>query len=557
MQKISPTEYTFLRSILEPYWHYSLLMLLVLVSSATCTMLSPYVLGQFLNSIAATQGAWFSAPQYGAISLIVLTVLTRLIWHGKTTLDIYILPSLRTRVITMGFSHIQQQPFQYFTRQRLRTLGPQIQDLAESMVILYSTCTYVVLYAISLLGVLCISAIVHWLFVWLFLSMAVSLIWLSYYATPQLVQLSGVASAARMKLYSLVMDNITHIVDVVINHAQADEQARVAQTADRVQLHDCAFRYHDVKNVLWLGLVACVLEATILMCILNLSQSGALSVGLCATLLVLSLRVVDLSWLLAEYIPIFAKQLGIIQHAVQALSRMPAIDVGPPATPASDRSNIRGAIDIDKVSFCLGERMLITQLRCHIPAGAKVGIMGASGAGKSTLAYLMMGLYQPSSGVIRIDGVPLHMLDSASIHYVIAYVPQKPAILARTVLDNILLGQKNICRTAVINMAKRLYAHEFIMQLPQGYDTQVGLGGVLLSGGQIQRIALVRALLRSPPILIVDEATSALDNETEQHVLQAIMQTMQGKTLIMITHQRRHWPMLDGVFNVDTGSWVS
>jgi ABC-type bacteriocin/lantibiotic exporter with double-glycine peptidase domain len=520
-------------------------------------MLSPYVLGQFLNRIAKTQDTWFSEPQYGAIAMMALTGLTRLIWYAKTTLDKCVLPSLRTQVITMGFAHILQQPFPYFTRQRLRTLGPQIQDLAESTVILYSACSYVVLYAASLFGVLCISAMVHWLFVCLFLSMAASLIGLSCYVTPPLVQLSGEASAARTELYSVVIDSITHIVDVVVNYAQADEQQRVAQIAERAQLHDCAFRYRGLQNLWVLGLVAGVLEAVILMCILNLAQRGALSVGLCATLLVLSLRVVDLSWLLAEYIPVFAKQLGIIQHALQGLSPMLAIGTSCPSASDSLRSHPRGAIDLDRVSFRLGGRQLIHQLRCHIPAGAKVGVMGASGAGKSTLAYLIMGLYSPHSGVIRVDGVPLHMLDSASIHHVMAYVPQKPALLARTVLDNILLGQKNICRTAIINMAKRLHAHEFIMQLPQGYDTQVGVGGVLLSGGQIQRLALVRALLRSPRILIVDEATSALDNETEQQVLQAIMQTMQGKTLIMITHQRRHWPMLDRVFNVDTGFWMN
>ncbi len=185
-----------------------------------------------------------------------------------------------------------------------------------------------------------------------------------------------------------------------------------------------------------------------------------------------------------------------------------------------------------------GRRNILQNFDLDIPTGKCVAIKGESGKGKSTLAKLLLGLYPIRSGSIYIAGKPMDAYTLQELRDLIGYVPQEPYLYDVSITENIRYGRPDASREDIINAAKMANAHEFIMELEDGYETRAGERGNHLSGGQRQRIAIARAILKDAPLLILDEATSALDNRSEQLVNQALDRLMQGRTTIVIAHRQ-------------------
>jgi subfamily B ATP-binding cassette protein MsbA len=172
-----------------------------------------------------------------------------------------------------------------------------------------------------------------------------------------------------------------------------------------------------------------------------------------------------------------------------------------------------------------------------IPKGAKVGIVGSSGVGKSTTIELLLRFYDPQEGVILVDGVDLMKVDLASWRKLIGVVTQETFLFHDTVSNNIAFAKSDVTEEEIVQAAKLAHADEFIRGMPNGYDTIIGDRGLLLSGGERQRIAIARAILHNPEILIFDEATSSLDSESERIVQGALQKISENKTVIAIAHR--------------------
>ncbi|MFD3319883.1 ABC transporter transmembrane domain-containing protein [Alteromonas macleodii] len=214
-------------------------------------------------------------------------------------------------------------------------------------------------------------------------------------------------------------------------------------------------------------------------------------------------------------------------------------------------------IQLDKVSFAYPDsKPLFDKLNIDIQAGERLALVGASGAGKTTLFQLLMRFYDPSSGQILFNGMPINKMPVDVLRRHIAIVTQEPVVFADTVLENIRYGSPNASDDDVINAAKQAFAHEFIDNLDERYNTQLGERGVKLSGGQKQRIAIARAILADRPILLLDEATSALDAMSERMVQQAIDRLMVGKTSIVIAHRLATVLHADRILVMDKGQVV-
>ena len=197
-----------------------------------------------------------------------------------------------------------------------------------------------------------------------------------------------------------------------------------------------------------------------------------------------------------------------------------------------------------------GDRKVLEHFSMEVPRGSFVAVTGESGCGKSTLAKLLLGFYPPEKGQLWIDGRAYSELTLQEIRERISYVPQEPYLYETTISENIAYGRYGAGPDEIVAAAKAANAHDFIMQLPEGYDTVLGERGNTLSGGEKQRIAIARAIIRNAPVILLDEATSALDNESETLVQDAIKALKGGRTILMIAHRPSSIAAADMVIRV-------
>ncbi|HEX9285363.1 MAG TPA: lipid A export permease/ATP-binding protein MsbA [Nitrospirales bacterium] len=232
-----------------------------------------------------------------------------------------------------------------------------------------------------------------------------------------------------------------------------------------------------------------------------------------------------------------------IQQALSAAERVFAVlDVPTEAaqdTGVRNLDGVRSAIELRDVSFQYEgvETWALQGISLTVKAGEVLALVGSSGAGKTTLVNLIPRFYDPTKGAILIDGVDLREIRLAALRRRIGIVSQETLLFDDTVRNNIAYGRDDVTDDAIIEAARAAFAHDFIVRMPNGYDTLIGENGVKLSGGERQRLAIARALLRNPPILILDEATSSLDTESERMVQMALANLMKGRTTFVIAHR--------------------
>ena len=213
-------------------------------------------------------------------------------------------------------------------------------------------------------------------------------------------------------------------------------------------------------------------------------------------------------------------------------------------------------IEFDRVSFSYGEEPVLADVSFQVEAGQCVAFVGSSGSGKTTLVNLLPRFFDVQSGRVLINGRDARSLTLKSLRRQIGIVTQETILFNDTVANNIAYGHPEASRDAIVEAARRAHAHDFIEQLPQGYETVIGERGLRLSGGQCQRLAIARALLRNPPILILDEATSALDTESERQVQAALDELMAGRTVFAIAHRLSTIMHANLILVLDKGSIV-
>ena len=239
---------------------------------------------------------------------------------------------------------------------------------------------------------------------------------------------------------------------------------------------------------------------------------------------------------IVEFTEQFQRGITGLERFAEVMDEPITIKDEPDAQPIGE---VVGNIDFEHVSFAYddGEGDVLTDINLHIKAGESVALVGPSGGGKTTMCNLLPRFYEPTSGKILIDGKDIKHVTLQSLRQSIGVVHQDVYLFSGTVLENIEYGCPGASREQIIAAAKAADAHEFISQLPSGYDTLVGERGARLSGGQKQRISIARVFLKDPPVLVLDEATSALDNESERQVQISLEKLMKGRTTFTIAHR--------------------
>ena len=302
--------------------------------------------------------------------------------------------------------------------------------------------------------------------------------------------------------------------------------------------------FSGIVGVLWMGAIDV--------------RAGVMTEGTLIQFVIYSVLVAGAVAALSEIWSELQRAAGATERLIELLNATD--NVNDPAAPKTLPSPVRGEISFENVSFRYPARpdtSALQDVTLTVSPGETVAFVGPSGAGKTTIIQMIQRFYDPTSGVVKLDGIALPDLKRDQFRQSISMVPQDPVIFATSARDNIRFGRLDATDAEVEAAAKAAAAHDFISALPDGYDSFVGERGVMLSGGQKQRIAIARAILRDAPVLLLDEATSALDAESERLVQAAVDELSEGRTTLIVAHRLATVKKADRIVVLEDGGIVA
>lgn len=319
---------------------------------------------------------------------------------------------------------------------------------------------------------------------------------------------------------------------------EADERARFADVAE--ETYQVALRRIRVRAVMTAVIFAVILTGLIAVLWYGAVQvqSGAITPGAMTQFVMYAFVAVSGVGMLTETYAEVMRAAGATERLMELLAARP--DIQAPTRPIHFIAPVEGAIAFDGVGFAYPSRPdspVLRDVNLAIAPGETVALVGPSGAGKSTLFQLILRFYDPQTGRVTLDGVDVRDLDMQDLRSQMAIVQQNAVLFSGTVAENIGFGRSGASREEIEAAARAAHAHDFIMALPQGYDTELGENADTLSGGQRQRLAIARAILRDAPVLLLDEATSALDSESEHLIQAAVEELSADRTTLVIAHR--------------------
>ena len=470
-------------------------------------------------------------------ALVFVTLLGGLMGSLRTFLFTETTNRIDTRLGSEVIDHLLRLPLNYFDNRPVGELGSRIGELEKIRNFLTGQALTTILDAIFSI----IYILVMFLYSWLLTIIALLVVPIQIFLT-----LIG-APLIRRQIREVAIENAktqSHLVEVITGIQTV--KAQNVETVSRWKWQDFYNKY--ISKTFQKTITGTALGETSKV-LQQISQLLVLWVG--ATLVLkgqLTLGQLIAFRIISGYVTQPLLRLSTIWQELQQLrvsfERLADIIDTPEESNLTDKSNIplpsiKGNVDFENVCFTFqkGSKDVLSNINLQIKAGTFVGIVGQSGSGKSTLMKLLPRLYEPREGKILIDGYDINKIELYSLRRQIGIVPQDPLLFAGSVSENIALTEPNADSESIIKAAKAADAHDFIMNLPNGYSSNVGERGSALSGGQRQRIAIARTLLNNPRLLILDEATSALDFETERRVCDNLKELCKNSTVFFITHR--------------------
>jgi ATP-binding cassette subfamily B protein len=556
-QKSTTTKQT-----LRLYWQHArsykkqliAILLLMPITVLAESIVVPFYTAQALdrlNSGVRELSSFYDIFAYVTIAAIVSgigwRVLVWILWkfEDSTMLDLH----------TTVFSYLSKQSHRFFTNRFAGSLVSQAGKFVNSFERL--TDTFLWSFYILFLNYL-FTVIVLWQRVPLFTAglIASSALFLTVIIKLKRSEApyNEAHTKAETELTGQLADTITNIAAVKSYANEVKEQqlfqAKNKRVFDKSMMVRSIFTRHEFvgsaisKTVGVLSLVVAVVA------VVEFGQS----VGLIFLIMSLTGNILGRLWDIQFSFRNINRSLGDAVPMTEMLTNVQAEIIDRPD--AQQLKVADGAIDFTAVDFSYPEQdsgTLFNDLNLSVAAGEKIGLVGPSGGGKTSITMLLLRFMDVTGGSINIDGQNIAEVTQESLRNAIAYVPQDPMMFHRSIADNIRYGRLNATDQEIIAAAKQANAHEFIEQLPQGYDTLVGERGTKLSGGQRQRVAIARAILSDAPILVLDEATSALDSESEKLIQDALKKLMKGRTTLVIAHRLSTIQTMDRIVVLESG----
>ncbi|MEN3364577.1 MAG: ATP-binding cassette, subfamily bacterial [Burkholderiales bacterium] len=530
-------------------------MVLFETANATCGIMIPYALSTIIKGVTATQdhSAALVAALHGPLMLFVAFSVGEVVF-GRIAggIQIRLGPRQRQNVTRSIYHYMQYHSHRYFTNNFAGALAHRISETSLGVThTLWSVITEFWPVAIVLLVSIVLLFNAHVQLGSFVLIWAVLFIGVSYLLARRCQPYALKASSARSETTGKVVDSVTNLTSARLFARLRFEREHLE---DALTSEMKAIRKSNGYNerVRWFQFTsAAVLKVGILYYALTLWGEGQITVGEFVMAVSLSLMIINEARNLSRRFLEFFEYIGNVANGVQTLIQ-PHELVDAPAAIAP--TIYRGQIEFRDLDFGYGpDKKVFDKLNVTIPAGQRVGLVGFSGSGKSTFVSLILRLYDGQAGKILIDDVDIRDMSQDALHSQLSLIPQDPSLFHRTLMENIRYGRLEASDAEVMEAAKQAYAHEFIMQIKDRYQSMVGERGVKLSGGQRQRVAIARVILKDAPILILDEATSSLDSITERAIQDTLDRVMVDKTVIVVAHRLSTIAHLDRILVFDNG----
>ncbi len=535
---------------------YTLLAIFIFeAAQAACTIMLPYAVKEIIDTvtIANTTGTDIFVTTQDALVLFALLNLGIVLFSRASGAALVLTgPKLRREIRMSLFSYLQHHSQRYFISHFAGSLANRIAEVSMSSMHALWTITFdfyplIIKSVVALIILFNASGeLVLVLSLWLGIY-----IYVSYLLAKRCRSYSQDFAAARSLVTGKIVDSVTNVMNAKMFARRQYEEDYLTDYLNH-EVNHALRTYWYMEKLRWFQFTAAmVLMVGIVGFALKIWSEGNLTVGEFSMVAGLAILLIEAARGLSRSFLEFFEYLGNISDGVSIFIQPHEIVDKP------DAPNLivdRGEIIFQDISFTYHEGLKVFEnLSVTIAPKQQVGLVGFSGSGKSTFVNLILRLFEPQNGAIKIDDQNILGVTQDSLRENVSMIPQDPQLFHRSLMENIRYGRLDASDDEVIEAAKKAHAHEFILQTERQYDSLVGERGVKLSGGQRQRIAIARAILKDSPILILDEATSSLDSVTEKKIQLGLETLMKGRTVVVVAHRLSTISDMDRILVFDQG----
>lgn len=547
------TLYLRILSYIKPYMHRLIFAMFCTIMAAAGNLYIPWIIKDMIDEVLADKNG--TMLNWIAASIIAIFVVRGLFWYGQNYLMSYVGQSVMIDIRAAVFKKLQRLSVSFYDKNKTGTIMSYVtNDVNALQSAMVENTIEMITEGFILIGSVVAMIYLDWRLTLFTVCTFPVVLWFMEFFGKKIRKTGGRIQECTADITSVLQESVAS-ARVIKSFVREDYEV------DRFDVENRANFRANMKNAQLMATLTPVVELVAAIGVTmiiwyggNNVINGTITAGSLVAFLTYAVNI-------SNPIKRLTRVIGNIQKALAAAQRVFMI-IDMPEEIAESRDakqlpEVSGKVEFKNVSFAYDDKgNVITDLSFSVKPGEVIAIVGPSGAGKSTIANLLPRFYDVNKGDIKIDGHSVREVTLDSLREQVGIVPQETMLFNGSVYNNILYGRLDATKEEIEAAAKAANAHDFIMQLTDGYETKLGDRGVNLSGGQRQRIAIARAILKNPRILILDEATSALDTESERVVQEALDRLMVGRTSFVIAHRLSTVKNADKILVLEKGNLV-
>lgn len=547
------TLYLRILSYIKPYMHRLIFAMFCTIMAAAGNLYIPWIIKDMIDEVLADKNG--TMLNWIAASIIAIFVVRGLFWYGQNYLMSYVGQSVIIDIRAAVLKKLQRLSVSFYDKNKTGTIMSYVtNDVNALQSAMVENTIEMITEGFILIGSVVAMIYLDWRLTLFTVCTFPVVLWFMEFFGKKIRKTGGRIQECTADITSVLQESVA-FARVIKSFVREDYEV------DRFDVENRANFRANMKNAQLMATLTPVVELVAAIGVTmiiwyggNNVINGTITAGSLVAFLTYAVNI-------SNPIKRLTRVIGNIQKALAAAQRVFMI-IDMPEEIAESRDakqlpEVSGKVEFKNVSFAYDDKgNVITDLSFSVKPGEVIAIVGPSGAGKSTIANLLPRFYDVNKGDIKIDGHSVREVTLDSLREQVGIVPQETMLFNGSVYNNILYGRLDATKEEIEAAAKAANAHDFIMQLTDGYETKLGDRGVNLSGGQRQRIAIARAILKNPRILILDEATSALDTESERVVQEALDRLMVGRTSFVIAHRLSTVKNADKILVLEKGNLV-